>query len=49
MSELCSEFKLVETANIKLMWLLLKDFNLIAAKELFQKCTLLNYQVDGDR
>ena len=49
-SELCSEFKPVESANTELIlnyyW---QDINPIAAKKLFQKCTLLNYQIDADR
>ena len=45
-TELCSKFKLVETANIELMWLLWHDINQIAAMKLIHKCTLLNYQIE---
>ena len=34
MSELCNEFKLVETGNIELMWLLLARHQLYCCKEI---------------
>ena len=47
-SELCSEFTLVEAANIELRLLLLTTRYPYCCKVLVSKCTLLNYQIDAD-